>query len=323
MGNCLRNGYRGFVLVFLFCIVLGVAAGTPKYYEYYNPDEGFKFGAESFSEVYLQIAGSLEHHGSPEPYICWVFAEIKKSNPEVLPDYFTDEYTEQLIDNWNKLEAPLQLDKLSREAGLYMRYALRSSVNGDDEEIVGFQSHLSSEKLERYRYWVENGATRADLTKLDSFYREVYDDLNPVGQNLISIMVLAPMRDQSHTQEIIKGMLERGTLLAVAIDAYGKGMKKELSENRLTENDDRYLEKFILKEVEINGTDPDYSKLHLNTVEQVYFAHLIKKGFDERIAFIRERADADLAARATNALIFIAENINILAHKEFVISISN
>lgn len=279
----------------------------------------FTFPEENLSAVYVKIARSLEHHGSPEPYIRWVVAEVGKSNPGALPDYFTEEYAEQLIGNWNKLEAPLQLDKLSREAGLYMRYAFRGSVHGDADEIVGFQSHLSTEKLKRYRYWTEKATLgKADMAKFNIFYDKVFDELNAIGQNFIRVMLYGSMEDPPQQHEIIKGMIERGTLLAVAVDAYGKGMRKEVAENRLAENDERYLESFILKEVEIDGTEPDYSKLHLNTVEQVYFAHLIKQGFEERIEYALQKTDAAMAAEIEKCLVSMAKNLSVLAYFEFL-----
>lgn len=103
-------------------------AQTPEYLRHYNPATGFKPAQTSLAEIFLQIAGSLEHHGSPEPYLrhmqkeharvsALYTAKTGKVHPSRMPAHLSDASIDQIVKNWNTLSPPLQLDAFAKEIG--------------------------------------------------------------------------------------------------------------------------------------------------------------------------------------------------------------
>ena len=91
----------------LFCGLLTLApliSLGDEHLEHYNSKDGFSPASKSLSAIMLKIAGSLEHHGSPEPYLKWI---LEKEHPRIAakwknatgqdrtsrPAYLTDEYS--------------------------------------------------------------------------------------------------------------------------------------------------------------------------------------------------------------------------------------
>lgn len=86
----------------------------------------------NLTEIFLQIAGSLEATGSPESYIRHIQAEHKritalylkktgKKPASRIPSHLTDEYLDRMIKNWNVLSKPLGLNAFAREIGNFTR----------------------------------------------------------------------------------------------------------------------------------------------------------------------------------------------------------
>ncbi len=105
---------------------------------YFDPTKGFKSAQRNLTEILLQIAGSLEHHGSPAPYLRHIQSEelrvarqykLKTGHdmPSCRPADMTDAYIDRLISNWDVLSSKLNLDGLAREAGICTRKAIGSS----------------------------------------------------------------------------------------------------------------------------------------------------------------------------------------------------
>ena len=53
----------------LVCQTTSFAADRPEYLASFDPAKGFKPAQTDLTEIFLQIAGSLECYGSPEPYL--------------------------------------------------------------------------------------------------------------------------------------------------------------------------------------------------------------------------------------------------------------
>lgn len=108
----------------------------PAHLASFDPAKGFKPAQRDLAEILLQIAGSLEHHGSPAPYLRHIQAEelrvarqynLKTGHdmPGCRPADMTDAYIDRLISNWDVLSPKLKLDGLAREAGICTRKAIR------------------------------------------------------------------------------------------------------------------------------------------------------------------------------------------------------
>ncbi len=106
---------------------------APPYAAYFNPAKGFKPAQANFQLIFLQMAGSFESSGSPEAYLRHIMAENSRIDGKyrlatgktgaARPSYFTDEYLERLLRNWNKMAPALALESLARESGRNMRLA--------------------------------------------------------------------------------------------------------------------------------------------------------------------------------------------------------
>src|SRR5579862_1089149 len=110
----------------------------PEYLQSFDPAKGFKPAQRDLTEVFLQLAGSLEAYGSPEPYLRHVAAEHKrieglyqqkfgKVPKSFRPDYMTDEYIDHLCANWQLLSPKLGLEPYAREFGNDMREAIKGT----------------------------------------------------------------------------------------------------------------------------------------------------------------------------------------------------
>ena len=108
--------------IFSICVIMASAIaqenGKPAYIVFYNPERGFKPAQTSLTQVFLQLAGSLEYCGSPEPYIRHMQTEHKrvstrftektgKPHQSRMPSHMTDDYLERFIANWNALSPRL------------------------------------------------------------------------------------------------------------------------------------------------------------------------------------------------------------------------
>ena len=122
------------------------------YLAYYQPAKGFKPSQTSLTQIFLQVAGSLEHHGSPVPYIRHMQAEHKRvstlyeqktgnAHPGRMPDYMTPEYLERSITNWNALSPKLGLDTLAREVGRCAREGIRGTRDSGTIVVELFNEH--------------------------------------------------------------------------------------------------------------------------------------------------------------------------------------
>ena len=123
-----------------------------EYLRYFDPANGFKPAQKNLTNIFLQIAGSLECYGSPELYIRHVQAEharlaekfaakMGKPLPSRLPSHMKPEYIDRLIANWNILSPKFQLDALAKEAGRCARIGIRGSRDTGTIAIMIFNEH--------------------------------------------------------------------------------------------------------------------------------------------------------------------------------------
>ena len=97
----------------------------------------FKPADTSLALVFQQMAGSLEHYGTPVPYLRHILAEHEriealyykkkgKKPRSYKPDWLTTEYIAKLEKNWAKLSPKLGLDGFARRSGKRINAAIDS-----------------------------------------------------------------------------------------------------------------------------------------------------------------------------------------------------
>ncbi len=129
-----------------------MAANQPEYLASFDPAKGFKPAQSDLTEIFLQIAGSLEYCGSPEPYLRHVKAEherveakfrqqLGRASKAYWPAYMTDDYFEQFAANWTALAPKLGLVALAKSAGHNMRDAILGTRGNGTMLVEIFNQH--------------------------------------------------------------------------------------------------------------------------------------------------------------------------------------
>lgn len=136
----LRIGYWRILLA----AILAISCAVRSFAENESPSvipsafdtaRGFKPAQANLSEIFLQLAASLEAYGTPEPYLRHVAAEharvqtlcrqmTGKPASSFRPACLTDAYLDQLAKNWAHLAPKLGLESYAKEFGRQMREAI-------------------------------------------------------------------------------------------------------------------------------------------------------------------------------------------------------
>ena len=125
-------------LAFALLLSALTAAEKPEYLDSYNVAKGFKPAQRDLTEIFLQLAGSLEEYGSPAPYLRHVAQEHARiealyrrkfaTEPRSYrPAHMTDDYIHRLAANWNLLSPKLGLEPFSKEVGNMMRDTIKGT----------------------------------------------------------------------------------------------------------------------------------------------------------------------------------------------------
>ncbi len=151
----LRFGYW-FILfaAVLACQSFAVADDKPEYLASFDPAKGFKPAQRDLTEIFLQIAGSLEQYGSPEPYLHHIQAEhirieakyqqkYGRAPRSYRPTYMTEDYINHLSANWNLLSPKLGLDPFAKDVGHMMRNAIKGTRGTGTILVDIFNQHQS------------------------------------------------------------------------------------------------------------------------------------------------------------------------------------
>jgi hypothetical protein len=130
----------------------GQESKKPPYLAFFNPANGFKPAQTNLTHIFLQLAGSLEHSGTPEGYLRHMQKEhariaakfsAKTGKPYQgrLPTHMTDAYVDKLIANWNLLSPKLKLDALAKDAGRCAREGIRGTRDTGTIAVEIFNQH--------------------------------------------------------------------------------------------------------------------------------------------------------------------------------------
>lgn len=162
----------GFILL---CQALASAAEPAEYLQSYDPPKGFKPAQRDLTEIFLQIAGSLEHHGSPEPYLRHMQAEHDRIEAKYRQKYgrapqsrrpaqFSGDAIARLSANWNVLSPKLGLEPLTKDIGHLMRNALKGTRGTGTIVVEIFNQHQANV----FEAMAGRGGNAADFDALQS-----------------------------------------------------------------------------------------------------------------------------------------------------------
>lgn len=155
MSKPLRKSYLHSQLLVLVASTICVsnlrAADKLEYLASFDPAKGFKPAQADLTEVFLQIAGSLEYCGSPEPYLRHIKGEheridqkcrqrLGRGSKAYWPTYMTDEYFAGIADSWKAMAPKLGLETLSKRTGNCMRSAI-NGTRGNGTMLVEIFNH--------------------------------------------------------------------------------------------------------------------------------------------------------------------------------------
>jgi len=139
----------------IICSPFSSSASDAEYLQSFDPAKGFKPAQRDLTEVFLQLAGSLESYGSPIPYVKHVAAENrrveeiyraknKKTPPTFRPAHMTDEYINRTAANWDLLSPKIGLEPFAKEFGHMMRDAIKGTRGTGTILVDIFNEHQSA-----------------------------------------------------------------------------------------------------------------------------------------------------------------------------------
>ena len=139
-------------LAFVFLLSVLTAAEKPEYLGSFNPANGFKPAQRDLTEIFLQLAGSLEEYGSPAPYLRHIAQEHARiealyrrkfgTEPKSCrPAHMTDEYINRLAATWNLLSPKLGLTPFAKEVGNMMRDSIKGTRGTGTIIVEIFNQH--------------------------------------------------------------------------------------------------------------------------------------------------------------------------------------
>jgi hypothetical protein len=197
----------------LGCRTLVFANQPPEYLQSFDPQKGFKPAQKDLTEIYLQIAGSLEFYGSPAPYLRHMASEhtrieakyrqkYGKLPTSCRPENMTDEYIDLLSRFWQRLAPGLGLDSFAKEIGNTIRDGIRGT-RGSGTMIVEIFNEHQNQALDamagKGSKPADFEALKAELTTRLELDKARVDDRN----------YSVPRRDAVRSAFIIRGITTR------------------------------------------------------------------------------------------------------------------
>ena len=306
----------------------------PPYRACFDPVQGFKPAPPNLTTIFLQLAGSLEHFGSPEPFIRHAIAEATsadalyertKGKPGFSrPTYLTDAYVDNLIAGWNKLSPALKLDGLCRTAGRNMRYAIRGGWNKTVPELVEQETSLTEAEKASYRRLLQKQYfAKADFPAMETFYKAAFDKLTEEGKDQISARTkrgtLPPTERAKAIQED-----QGGTMLITLINQHQAETVAFLESGQGHPVNSDNLEAALKARLKLGETDFDWSNLPPMEREAFKYCQPIRAAFAKRLEFVRTQSNTpEQAKNAETVLVSMLENLVVIAHAEFLAALSN
>jgi len=294
---------------------------------FYDPQKGFKPAQSDLSATMLQLAGSLEHHGSPEPYIRHVMAEHKRidalyakitgdTKSSARPGWFTDKKLELLIKNWKELEKPLQLQALCRECGVDMRHAIRGSWRKTHAELVEEESKLDKREKAMYLKLLQKEFfKKSDKKEIDQFYVDGggWDKLSPTGKDQIGMRLELGMKTAKERESFKKLMNGNLAISQLFLDyqlKYFKDPEKKINSS--------LLESMLIKKLKLNEDKVDYKKFGWKDKDAIRYSHYIQDAFQRRFDLVDKKLSPSGAKSVKIRMMSMVDSLRIAAHSEML-----
>ena len=206
------------MIVLAVGVVLGwqplvLANNPPEYLQSFDPKKGFKPAQKDLTEIFLQIAGSLEFYGSPEPYLRHMASEhtriaakyqtkYGKIGRSFRPAQMTDQYIDTLSTSWKLLSPKFGLDAFAKEIGDAMRDGIQGTRGTGTIVVAIFNEHQSL----AFDAMAGKGNQPGDFEALKAtLVTRLELDKARVDDRDYSV----PQRDAVRSALIIRGMLAR------------------------------------------------------------------------------------------------------------------
>lgn len=301
---------------------------------YYRAEAGFKPAQRDFAKILLQLAGSLEYHGSPEPYIRHIMAEHSRiagkyeaaigKEATVRPDYLTDEFAERLIANWKKLTPGLKLDTLSHESGRNLRLAVMGTWNIPNSELIAGETTLTDgERNEFARFLAKDYFKKADLPDVDRFYQDGagYDKLSRISKIRMSKRIERGIMSPEKRIEDIEND-KRGSLAVKLLNDHQNRVMNYLVSDDAKPVGADHLIAALKSGLRLGEELVDLEGMDEYEHDALFYSHVIKEDFAKRFAYIRKTVKPQEEAEATVRSVYaMVDNLAVLANLEFRLAI--
>jgi hypothetical protein len=302
-------------------------AQQPGYLPYYDPSKGFKPAQINVTKLFLQMAGSLEYDGSPEPYIRHVMAEharidaIAKARGDSgssRPAYLTDAYVNQLIANWNKISPPLKLDAFCRDAGKNIRYAILGSKNMTVAELVDREKSLNETELKNYRSLLAKPYfSKSDFPAMEKFYSSAFDKLSETGKDQISRRTrLGTQSPDLRAKELAAP--PTGTAVVRLFNQHQDRTVAFLEDHNNPKANADTLQASLIDLLKLNQELNLPKDMAAFDAEPLIYSHKIREGYQQRIEAVQKTAQSPTqSAMIEKAMRLMYENLVVITQSEF------
>lgn len=294
----------------------------------FDVKRGFAPPAASFQKIFLQLAGSLEFLGSPEPYFRHIMAEHARIDAayqkatgkpcSALPAYFTAEYADRLMRNWNKMAPVLKLEALCRESGRNLRYAMMGSWNIPTSELLAMETTLSKKEASAYGLLLQKPFfTKADLSQAAAFYSSGYDKLSEGGKTQLSSRVwLGTLTDEKREKALAGN--SGGTLLLRILNEHQEKSLAWLKDSAAPKANAATLEADLIKRLHLLSETVDMKDQPAFTQQAVSYSRAVVSLFRQRLDQMKDNASmARQAALAEEYMVGVVRELVVLAQLEF------
>lgn len=299
----------------------------PPHFVNYNPDRGFKPCQRNFEMIWLQIAGSLENSSSPEPYLRHMMAEYKRVDAASVkatgkmgtnrPSFFTDEYIEQAIKNWNTLAPTLALEGFSKNSGRNIRYAMMGSWSMSVSEMASLEKKLTPEEVDTYKKLLAKPSfARSDFSALDSFYGGPYEKLSDFGREQLSKRVfrgtMEPAKRQSHIESD-----KNGTILLPLLQSHQKQSLAALEDSKTPKANADTFRLILITRLRLNEDNLDLTGISGEERDALFYAHAIKGALKSRFDQIRKQASLAQSVEVEKVVVAMLDTLLLAAQSEY------
>ncbi len=321
---------HAFLALMLFCLShLSIRAEEQEpYAPHFNPATGFKPAQRSLTHVFLQMAGSLEHFGTPEPYIRHVMAEHARIDAKYKlatgkggssrPAYLTDEYIDNLLGGWNKIAPVLNFESLCKLSGRNMRHAILGGWNKSVSELVADENQLTESEKTAYKSFLKKDYfAKADFPDLEAFYKAPYDKLSEAGKEQLSQRTKRGALKPEQREQSIKNS-NHGTIIISILNEHQKKTLASLEGKSAEKINSDNLKAALIEKLSLDEKDIAWQKLPSEERDALRYSHAITAVFQKRFAHVRKDAQTpEQAANIEKAMTSMVINLLTIAQSEF------